>query len=61
MGNNIEKRLEKLEEYTPEGPDNYTALLMKLGGFTAKDFGDNPTAQEVLDRLRESRGIGKRR
>ena len=58
MGN-IEKRIKRLEDYVPEEPSKYTELLMKLGGFTAKDFGDNPTGQEVLARLRESRGIGK--
>ena len=56
MGNNIEKRLEKLEDYVPEEPGKLIPLLSKLDGFKAKyGLGDNPSeeeVQEILDRMR---------
>ena len=62
MGNgNVEKRLEKLEDYVPEEPGKYIALLKKLDGFKAKHgLGDNPSdeeVQEVLDRIRNKRRL----
>lgn len=63
MGNNIEKRIERLEDYVPEGPDTdkYIALLMELDGFKEKHgLRDNCSAeevQEVLNRLRNKRRL----
>jgi len=62
MGNgNVEKRIERLEDYVPEEPGKYIALLLKLEGFKAKHgLGDNPSeegVQEVLDRLRNRRRL----
>ena len=57
MDGSIEKRIERLEESTPEEPSPLTEFLMEIGGYTAKDFEGKPTMQRVLDRLRESRGF----
>ena len=61
MGN-IERRIEKLEDYALEKRGKqYIALLMKLPGFLAKhDLGDNPSeeeVQEVLDRISKRRRL----
>ena len=52
--NNIEKRIEKLENY--EGavnPEKLITILSKLRGFKLKyDLGPDPTREEVLAALR---------
>ena len=57
MDGSIEKRIERLEDTTPEEPSSLTEFLMKIGDYTAEDFEGRPTMQRVLDRLRESRGF----
>jgi len=57
MDGSIERRIERLEESTPDEPSGLTELLMKIGSYTAQDFEGKPTMQRVLDRLRESRGF----
>ena len=52
MGN-IEKRIERLEDYAPTRPDKYIALLLKLRGFKEMyGLGDDPSEEEVEAALR---------
>ena len=53
MDGSIEKRIERLEDSTPDEPSPLTEFLMEIGGFTAKDFDDKPTMKGVLAKLRE--------
>ena len=47
MGN-IEKRIERLEDYAPGKPGKLIALLSKLQGFKLRyGLGDNPSEEEV--------------